>query len=54
MIEIFRTCCICRIVYGEVEPLEDKSATHGYCPKHLLEAWEKLERELNELEKELK
>jgi CheY-like chemotaxis protein len=25
----------CGVVYGEKEPLSDKSVTHGLCPKHL-------------------
>jgi len=25
----------CEVVYGEKEPLSDKSRTHGLCPKHL-------------------
>ena len=25
----------CGVVYGEKEPLFDKSTTHGLCPKHL-------------------
>jgi hypothetical protein len=25
----------CGVVYGEKEPLSDKSITHGLCPKHL-------------------
>ena len=25
----------CRVVYGEKEPILDKSTTHGLCPKHL-------------------
>ena len=25
----------CGVVYGQKEPLSDKSTTHGLCPKHL-------------------
>ena len=25
----------CGVVYGEKEPLSDKSTTHGLCPRHL-------------------
>ncbi len=25
----------CGLVFGEKEPLSDKSRTHGLCPKHL-------------------
>lgn len=28
-----RVCCICGILYGLKEPLEDDSITHGYCPE---------------------
>jgi CheY-like chemotaxis protein len=34
---MIRVCCYegCGVVYGEKKPLSDKTATHGYCPKHL-------------------
>ncbi|RPJ05175.1 MAG: response regulator [Deltaproteobacteria bacterium] len=34
---MIRVCCYkgCGVVYGEKEPLADKRATHGLCPKHL-------------------
>ena len=34
---MIRVCCYksCGVVYGEKEPLHDKSTTHGLCPKHL-------------------
>jgi len=28
---MIQVCCECKVVYGEKEPLEDKSETHGYC-----------------------
>ena len=30
---MIRQCCRCGEIYGEKEPLEDKSVTHGYCDK---------------------
>lgn len=35
---MIRVCCVCKTVYGEKEPLEDKSETHGYCDP-CLEKW---------------
>ncbi len=31
-----RVCCYkgCGVIYGEKEPLSDRRATHGLCPKH--------------------
>jgi len=31
---MIRVCCVCKLVLGEKEPLEDKSETHTYCPEH--------------------
>ena len=28
---MIQVCCECKVVYGEKEPLEDKSETHGFC-----------------------
>ena len=28
---MIRRCCVCKVIYGEKEPFEDKSETHGYC-----------------------
>lgn len=28
---MIRVCCICKKVVGAIEPLDDKSITHGYC-----------------------
>ncbi len=39
----------CGIVYGEKEPLTDKSVTHGLCPKHLEISLKELRAELNKL-----
>jgi len=29
---MIQICSVCKIVYGEKEPYEDKRLTHGYCP----------------------
>lgn len=26
-------CCVCKILYGNKEPLDDDSETHGFCPE---------------------
>ena len=26
-------CCVCKILYGRKEPLNDDSETHGLCPE---------------------
>jgi len=28
---MIRQCCICKKIYGEKKPYEDKRITHGYC-----------------------
>lgn len=35
---MIRRCCACKKVFGEKEPFEDKSETHGYCDP-CFEAW---------------
>jgi hypothetical protein len=40
---MIRQCCICGVVYGEKEPFEDKSVTHGLCKKCLKIEMKKLE-----------
>ncbi len=30
---MIRQCCKCNVIMGEKEPFEDKSITHGLCPK---------------------
>ena len=29
---MIQVCSVCKIVYGEKEPFEDKRLTHDYCP----------------------
>ena len=36
----------CGVVYGEKEPLSDKSITHGLCPKHLKIYQEEIKTEM--------
>ncbi len=40
---MIRQCCICGVVYGEKEPFEDKSVTHGLCKKCFKREMKKLE-----------
>jgi hypothetical protein len=28
-----QVCCVCKILYGTKEPLDDDSETHGLCPE---------------------
>lgn len=28
-------CCVCKILYGIKEPLDNDSETHGFCPECL-------------------
>ena len=28
---MIRKCCVCGLIMGEKEPLDDKSVTHTYC-----------------------
>ena len=39
-----RVCAVCKVVYGEKEPVEDLRETHGYC--HLCFTAESLPRAL--------
>ena len=48
---MIRVCCYrgCGVVYGEKEPLSDKSMTHGLCPKHFEVSKKELKAELEKL-----
>jgi CheY-like chemotaxis protein len=39
----------CGVIYGEKEPLSDKSVTHGLCPKHLEISYKELRAEMERL-----
>ncbi len=48
---MIRACCVCKKEFGEKEPLEDKSVSHGICPtcypeemKKIEEGWKTRER----------
>jgi len=30
---MLQICSVCKVVYGEKEPLDDQRLTHGYCPE---------------------
>jgi len=42
-----RVCCVCGLVLGEKEPLDDDSVTHSYCPQCLVEAHAELDAKLD-------
>lgn len=39
----------CGVIYGEKEPLSDKSETHGLCPKHLRVALKEIKAKMEKL-----
>jgi len=41
----------CTVVYGEKEPLSDKSTTHGLCPKHLKISLNEIKAEMGKRER---
>ena len=41
----------CGIVFGEKEPLSDKSSTHGLCPKHLKISLKEIKAEMEKEER---
>jgi len=42
----------CGVVYGEKEPLSNKKATHGLCPKHLKIYLNEIKAEMEESKRE--
>lgn len=45
-----QVCYVCRVQYGEKEPLDDNSETSGLCPRCYPKEIEKLERWMKERE----
>ena len=43
----------CGVVYGEKEPLSDKSITHGLCPKHLEISMQEFKVQISKLSKRI-
>ncbi|MCL6542063.1 MAG: hypothetical protein K6T87_16020 [Roseiflexus sp.] len=43
---MIQICSVCKEIYGEKEPYEDRSYTHGYCPVCF-------EKEMNKLKKQM-
>jgi hypothetical protein len=39
----------CGVVYGEKEPLSDKTETYGLCPKHLIISQREVHAEIQKL-----
>ena len=52
---MIQICMDCEVIYGEKEPYEDRSYTHGLCPKCFKVRLEELEgkRELKKVERRL-
>lgn len=48
---LIRQCVVCGDIFGEKEPIHDKSVTHGYCPGCFKEEMKKLERRIAMKEK---
>ncbi|HMK65922.1 MAG TPA: response regulator transcription factor [Thermodesulfobacteriota bacterium] len=50
---MFQVCCYqgCGIVYGEKEPLDDQTKTHGLCPLHYKLTLKQIRTELKEFDK---
>ena len=48
---MIQVCCYkgCGVIYGEKEPLSDKSETHGLCPKHYEISLKELRAKMEEL-----
>jgi len=48
---MIQVCCYkgCGVIYGEKEPLSDKSATHGLCPKHSDISYKELRAQIEKL-----
>ncbi len=48
---MIQQCCLCKKVYGQKEPMNDPSVTHGYCGPCTISELEKLEKYMQEKEK---
>lgn len=49
---MIRICYRCQEAYGEKEPLDDKSETHGLCPVCLPKETEIIRRELDRIDRD--
>ena len=45
---MIRVCYVCNRIFGEKEPLEDRSETHGVCDGCLSEGMERINQEMEE------
>jgi len=43
---VIQKCCVCKKIYGEKEPYENKSITHGYCNECFVLALAKIKNTL--------
>jgi nitroimidazol reductase NimA-like FMN-containing flavoprotein (pyridoxamine 5'-phosphate oxidase superfamily) len=48
---MIRVCCECKKVFGEKEPLEDRSETHGICEKCFPKVMKRFKEEIKKYEK---
>jgi hypothetical protein len=48
---MIRVCCECKKVFGEKEPLEDRSETHGICEKCSPKVTKRFKKELKKYRK---
>lgn len=48
---MIRECYLCREVFGQKEPLEDKSVTSGTCPSCYPKEMQRIEKELRQIER---
>jgi len=46
-----QVCCVCKILYGLKEPLDNDEETHGYCPECYGWQMANIERELGKAKK---
>jgi len=47
-----QVCCVCKILYGLKEPLDNDEETHGYCPECYKWQIANIEREIGKLKDE--
>ena len=46
---MIQICCVCKEIYGEKEPYEDKEYTHGYCSECFKLEMAKLKEQMLEM-----
>ena len=48
---MIRVCYRCKIVFGEKEPLEDRSETHGLCDECVVVEMKEIEEKMEQMRK---